>query len=86
MHFGGAVRSSVADFSTRLSPAIGTVPKDYYLQRSPYGSNDSVLTFLTEDLLPKVGRFSLSRDLRIIEELELNADRRRIFPDDRRLD
>lgn len=33
--------------------AIGTVPKDLYLQRSPYGSNDSVLTFLTSDLLPK---------------------------------
>jgi len=41
--------------SLDISTRIGTVPKDYYLQRSPYGSNDSVLTFLTEDLLPKVG-------------------------------
>lgn len=37
-----------------VSSIIGTNPKDLFLQRSSYGSNDSLLTYLTSEVLPKV--------------------------------
>ncbi|CED84330.1 5' nucleotidase [Phaffia rhodozyma] len=35
-----------------VSTPLGEVPQDYYLNRSPYGANDSLLTVLANQVLP----------------------------------